>query len=243
MEKIKFSIGIATYNSSAVIEELLNSIYHQTYKNYEVVIADGLSTDGTLEIAKKWLRPSDKMISEKDNGVYDAMNKVLDLATGDFLIFMGSDDHFMSNRVLADVAEAIDKAENDIDALYYGGCYMDGYHSVSNKTWTKWSWVRGTMCHQGIFYPKTVYKKYKYNLMYKINADYAYNINLWNKAKFKHIEVIVSFFNDGGLSGSNRFDMPFRKDLPAMLRKHCGFFPYVYKLLRLFMGRVFKGRP
>lgn len=69
-----------------VIEELLNSIFHQTYSNYEVVIVDGLSTDNTLEIAKKWLRSSDKIISEKDSGVYDAMNKALDLATGDFLI-------------------------------------------------------------------------------------------------------------------------------------------------------------
>lgn len=243
MEKIKFTIAVATYNSSLVIEELLNSIFHQTYSNYEVVIVDGLSTDNTLEIAKKWLRSSDKIISEKDSGVYDAMNKALDLATGDFLIFMGSDDHFMSNRVLAEVADAINKAGGNLDTVYYGGCYMDAYHTVSNKVWTKWSWVRGTICHQGIFYPKEVYKKYKYNLLYKINADYAYNINLWNKVNFQHIDVVVSFFNDGGLSGSNRYDMPFRKDFPFMLRNQCGYFPYAYKQIRLFLGRVFKGRP
>lgn len=243
MEKIKFSIAIATYNSEAMIEELLSSIYHQTYKNLEVVVVDGLSNDDTLGIVKKWLRPSDKIISEKDNGVYDAMNKALDLATGDFLIFMGSDDHFMSYRVLENVAHAIEVAGADMETLFYGGCYMDGYHRVFNKVQTKWAWVRGTMCHQGIFYPKSVYKKYKYNLKYKINADYAYNIRLWGRFKFQHIDVIVSFFNGGGLSGSNRYDMPFRHDFPQMLKEQCGYMPYVYKQIRLFMGRLLKGRP
>lgn len=239
MSNIKFSIAVATYNCSSVIEELLSSIYSQTYKNFEVVLVDGQSADNTVEVAKKWLRPCDKMLSEKDHGVYDAMNKALDLATGDFLIFMGSDDHFLSYRVLEEVANHI----KEKDALYYGGCYMDGYHSVSNKVQTNWSWIRGTMCHQCIFYPKSVYKKYKYNLEYKINADYAYNLALWGKIRFQHIDVIVSFFNAGGMSGNNKFDMKFRHDLPSMIKKHCGYIPYLYKILRLMMGRFFKGRP
>lgn len=243
MKNIKFSIAIATYNSASVIEELLTSIYNQTYTNFEVVLVDGLSKDNTIEVAKKWLRPCDKILSEKDSGVYDAMNKALLLAEGDFLIFMGSDDHFLSNRVLEEVASVIDKSDYGLETLYYGGCYMDGYHSVSNKVQTKWSWVRGTMCHQCIFYPKSVYKMYKYNLKYKINADYAYNLNLWGNVDFCHIDVIVSFFNGGGMSGSTGFDMPFRHDLPDMIKKQCGTLPYLYKKVRLMAGKIFKGRP
>lgn len=243
MENIKFTIAVATYNSAQPIIELFESIYHQTYQNYEVVIIDGLSNDNTMDIVKQWLRPSDKLISEKDSGVYDAMNKALDLATGDFLIFMGSDDHFLSYRILSDVANSIKQIGGDMNTIYYGGCYMERYRNVLNKIQTKWSWVRGTMCHQCIFYPKSVYKNYKYNLRYKINADYAYNLSLWGKIKFQHIDVIISFFSDGGLSGENRYDIPFRKDLPSMLKERCGYMPYLYKLLRLFMGRLFKGRP
>lgn len=243
MEKIKFSIAIATYNSANVIEELLLSVYNQTYNNFEVVIIEGKSTDGTLDIVNKWLRPCDKLLSEKDRGVYDAMNKALDIATGDYLIFMGSDDHFLSHTVLNDVSIAIHENENCKDTIFYGGCYMDKYHQVINNTHNKWSWVRGTMCHQCIFYPKSVYKKYKYDLQYKINADYAYNLSLWGVVDFKHIDVIISYFNDGGISGSENYDIVFRKDLPRLIKERCGYMPFIYKLLRLLMGKLFKGRP
>lgn len=239
---IKFSVAIVTYNASKYIEELLTSIYNQTYNNIEVVYVDGNSSDNTLEIIKKYKQEEDILLSEPDQGVYDAMNKALDLASGDFLIFMGSDDHFLSFRVLEEVANAINKV-GDKDSLYYGGCYMDASHVVVNKVQTNWSWIRGTMCHQGIFYPKHIYKKHQYNLKYKINADYAYNLKLWRTVRFQHIDVVISFFNSNGLSGSNLFDMEFRKDLPAMIRYKCGYIPYLYKLLRLTMGRVFKGRP
>lgn len=243
MEKIKFTIAIATYNSAKVIKELLLSIYNQTYTNFEVVIIDGVSTDETLNIVKKWLRPCDKLLSEKDKGVYDAMNKALDIASGDYLIFMGSDDHFLSYRVLYDVAIAINGNDKDKEAIFYGGCYMDKYHQVMNTPHNRWSWVRGTMCHQCIFYPKSVYKKYKYDLKYKINADYAYNLSLWGIVDFKHIDVIISYFNDGGISDSGNYDLVFRKDLPLIIRERCGFMPYIYKLLRLLMGKIFKDRP
>lgn len=240
---IKFSIAVVTYNASTHIEELLISIYNQTYNNIEVVYVDGDSSDNTLEIIKKYKREEDILLSESDDGVYDAMNKALDLASGDFLIFMGSDDHFMSFHVLEDVSRTINCVEKNLEAIYYGGCYMDVFHQVANKRQTKWSWVRGTMCHQCIFYPKSVYKKHKYNLRYKINADYAYNINLWGQVEFKHIDIIISYFNCGGISGSGNYDIPFRKDLPIMIKERCGFLPYIYKRFRMMLGVIFKGRP
>lgn len=243
MLEIKFTIAVATFNSAKVIGELLSSIYNQTYNNFEVVFVDGLSNDDTVEIIKRWIRPCDKLLSEKDNGVYDAMNKALNIASGDYIIFMGSDDHFISYRVLEEVAKAITKLGQDKETIYYGGCYFEKYHEVINRQQTTFSWVRGTICHQCIFYPKSIYKIKKYNLNYRINADYAYNLSLWNKYKFKHIDVVISYFNDGGLSGTGNYDFKFRKDLPLMIKDNCGIIPYIYKEFRLLMGKLFKGRP
>lgn len=240
---IRFTIAVATYNSEHVIKELLDSIYNQTYQNFEFICIDGYSSDKTLSIVNKYTQKTDKVISEPDLGVYDAMNKALRIATGDYLIFMGSDDHFISYNVLHNVAIAIKESKCDNNTLFYGGCYMEKYHQVINKEQKNWSWIRGTMCHQCIFYPKSIYKKYQYDLRYKINADYAYNLNLWRIVNFKHIDVIVSYFSDGGISGSDHYDIQFRKDLPYILKKKCGIFPYLFKKIRLFMGRVFKGRP
>lgn len=244
MDKLKFSIVVATYNSANVIGELLSTILSQTYENFELVLVDGASKDNTVEYVKNVI-PQDKLkyVSEPDKGVYDAINKGLRLATGDYLIIMGSDDHFLSSRVLQEVARAIEKDGKSPDTIYYGGTYMECYHQVVNNVQTKWSWVRGTMCHQCIFYPKDVYKQYQYDLTYRINADYAYNLNLWDKVRFYHIDVIISFFSTGGVSGKANYDMPFRKILPKLIRERCGYVPYLYKEVRLIMGRIFKGRP
>lgn len=243
MEKLKFSILVATYNSANVIRELLSTILCQTYENFELVLVDGASKDNTVEYVKNVI-PEEKLkyVSEPDKGVYDAINKGLNIASGDYLIVMGSDDHFLSSHVLQEVACAIERDGASLDTIYYGGTYMECYHQVVNKTQTKWSWVRGTMCHQCIFYPKNIYKNHTYNLEYKINADYAYNLSLWDKTRYKHIDVVISFYSSDGLSGSGRFDIPFRNALPYLIKEHCGYAPYLYKKLRILMGVLLKGR-
>lgn len=235
---VKFSIAIATFNSSDTIEELLSSIYNQTYTNYEVIFVDGKSIDNTVEIIQKYKQKNDKLISEPDGGVYDAMNKAIDLATGDYLIFMGSDDHFIAWNVLQNIANEITEKE---ECVYYGNVYMEGYKIVWRKKFSKWDWVRGTICHQALLYPKHIYKKYKYDLKYKINADYDYNLSLFNKVKFKHIDIIISYFSASGLSSSN-YDAAWQHDLPEKIKEKIGYIPYLYKKLRILAGKIFKER-
>ena len=239
MKNLKFSIAVMTFNVEEKVSVLLKSLREQNYKNYEIVVVDGGSSDHTEKIVRGFLTDNDKWMSEPDNGVYDAMNKALRLATGDFLIFMGADDWFYNNDVLSNVAKKIIKY-GKLDCIYYGGVFMERYQRIINKEWNRFDWVRGTMCHQCIFYPISTYKNYDYDLRYKINADYAYNLYLWDKVKFVHIDIVVSFFSASGLSGGGKEDEQFRKDLPNLIKVHCGYFPYLYKKMRMLGGAIFK---
>jgi len=95
-----FSIIIPTYNSSATISVALNSIIKQSYQNFEVIIVDGLSNDNTISIISQFQDDRIKIFSEKDKGVYDAMNKGINYANGKWIYFMGSDDYFYDNTIL-----------------------------------------------------------------------------------------------------------------------------------------------
>ena len=239
MSSLKFSVVTVVYNGHEFLERIIESVNSQTYDNIEYIIVDGGSVDGTIDIIKKYADNISKWISELDRGIYDAMNKALKIATGDYLIFMGADDYFWNESVLEKVFSEIKK--NDFrEGVYYGGVYREKYKKITNKKWSDWDWVRGNICHQCIFYPKSVYTKYVYDMKYKIGADYAYNLNLWDKVDFYHIDVIVSYFSFG-VSGAN-LDIPFEKELPNLIKEHCGYLPSIYKRLRMFMGVLFKGR-
>lgn len=93
----KISVGTVCYNAANCIENLIRSVKKQTYSNIEFVVVDGVSNDGTLDILNKYKQDIDILVSEPDKGIYDAMNKLLKLATGDFLIFMGADDVFYND--------------------------------------------------------------------------------------------------------------------------------------------------
>ena len=115
-KKIKYSIITVTYNAASTLEETILSVIKQRNINYEYIIIDGGSKDSTIDIIKKYQDRIYYWISEKDKGIYDAMNKGLKIASGDFVIFLGADDHFLSYNTL----EMTSKYINNIDEVYYG---------------------------------------------------------------------------------------------------------------------------
>ena len=105
----KISIITVCYNSAKTIEDTILSVINQTYNNIEYIIVDGLSTDNTLEIVNKYQDKIAKVVSEKDAGLYDAINKGIGLATGEIIANINSDDFYIDNNVIADVVEGLSK--------------------------------------------------------------------------------------------------------------------------------------
>lgn len=127
---MKISIITVTYNASTTLEATMLSVFNQTYSCVEYIIIDGGSTDDTINIIGKYANKLSYWVSEPDKGIYDAMNKALKIATGDFLIFMGADDLFYTNDVIQNVVSQI----SNRDAVYYGSVLFKG---IGNKAFRK----------------------------------------------------------------------------------------------------------
>ena len=212
---VKITVGLVVYNGAAHIRNALDSIVKQSYKNIELIVVDGGSNDGTLNVLEEYAEHISMLVSEPDKGIYDAMNKVCTLATGDWLIFLGCDD------VLLDTLGNISKIMTDHDDVYYGDVIWRSNGRIYGGEFSKYRLMRTNFCHQSIFYPKSVYKNYSYNLNYKWLADYAYNIKLAGLGiPFKYAREVVSVYNDKG--GSSRGDAVFDKDVFRLLRASFG---------------------
>lgn len=204
-----FSIIIPTYNSAETLEMALNSISQQTNNNVEVVIMDGGSEDTTLEIAKSYEDKINQLVvhSEKDKGIYDAMNKGLEKATGNWVLFMGSDDTFYDHTVLQDVAKVVEKSSANV---IYGNAKI-----VGDTGWAKDGEVYAgefdlpkllnqNICHQAMFYNLDFVKNEigTFNLRYKKSSDWDFNLRCWSKQPFKFMDRIIANFSAGGFSSN-----------------------------------------
>ncbi len=121
----KISVIIATFNSGRTLRQTLDSIRYQTYKNVETIIIDGLSSDNTLEIINEYSDVVTKCISEKDSGIYEAFNKGINLATGDYIGFIGSDDCYIDYSVFDNIIKDLSV---DIDMISYPIVCIDEYY-------------------------------------------------------------------------------------------------------------------
>ena len=138
---MKVSIITITYNSASTIKDTIESVVKQTYQNIEYIIVDGKSTDETLDIVKHYESTIAKVISEKDNGLYDALNKGIALATGDVIGFLHSDDFYIHNQVISNIVSVLEKEKAD-------AVYADLYYVDKNNTDTIFrKWKAGTYAH------------------------------------------------------------------------------------------------
>lgn len=226
---IRFSIITVCYNASATIGETIASVLSQTYQELEYIVVDGKSNDGTVEILQSVDDKRLTFISEKDSGIYNAMNKGLKIATGDYLIFLGADDTFYDKDVLKKVAG---KLTGSVDVVY-GDVILKTRKKLYNGAFSRWTWGHRNICHQCIFYPKSVYCRYLYNEKYRSVADWDYNLRLLiDGIKFTYIRETICLFNDnGGLSSSSK-DYDFLKVRRRLVCKAVGIFPYCWGILQ-----------
>jgi glycosyltransferase involved in cell wall biosynthesis len=204
----KFSIITVSFNSEKTIEDTIKSIVNQSYQTIEYIIIDGLSKDGTLKIIDKYKDKITVVISEKDNGIFDAFNKGLKLATGDVVGFLNSDDFYVDNTVIAQVARIFQ--EKNVDGVYGDLVYVNP--KDTSKIIRHWEslnfdrklFERGWMPpHPTLFVRKELYSKYGYfNTWMKISNDYEIVLRLFykNNATAAYLPKILIKMRAGGNS-------------------------------------------
>lgn len=217
------SIIIPTYNSAKTINRCLDSIVAQTYKDYEVLVMDGCSTDETIKIVKAYNDERIQISSEPDKGIYDAMNKGIKRAKGDWLYFLGSDDYLYAPDVLEKVAWELTSEYK----IVYGEVEASQLPKECRGIWLP-ELIEYNRCHQAMFYHKNVFKKFGlYDISYEVYADYVYNLHCFWKYKVptKYINVIVAHFSEGGIS-TNGNDSKLDKNIDLLILKYGGhYFP------------------
>jgi glycosyltransferase involved in cell wall biosynthesis len=212
------TIIIPTYNSGGTLEIALKSIINQTVNDIEILIIDGLSIDNTLKIVEKHKLefPNINVISEKDKGIYDAMNKGVLMAKGTWLYFMGSDDSLYESTT---IEQFLNNAELKNNEIVYGNVYSTFFNGSYDGLFTYSKFINQNICHQAIFFRKSVFNKTgKYNLKYKAYADWNHNISWFFSSKISKIYInqIIANFAYGGFS-SVFDDVAFKRDMNFLL--------------------------
>ena len=256
---IKISVVTCTYNASLVLKRTLDSVYNQCYTNIEHIIVDGKSKDQTLSIVEDYKKQIESngccyelvVVSEPDKGLYDAMNKAIGLASGDFLVYLNAGDRFHDQNTLAIVAKSVEDSKADVGVVYgetdivdYDGHFLrKRHHSVPEKlSWR--SFKNGMLvCHQSFYVNVSIAKNVFYNLNYKFSADVDWCIRIMKYADKKNMLLVnthnvLTDFLDGGLTTANhkkslieRFDV---------MRRHYGLFVSIFMHIVFVFRSVFK---
>ena len=200
-EGASFSVITVVYNDAEMLEKTIKCVIGQSYHNVEYIIVDGGSTDGTLEVIRKYEDYISKWISEKDDGIYDAMNKGVDLANGDWINFMNAGDVFSDSDTLVKVLKHIRAGK---DVVYGDRFYIQkGKKTLQKAKDINTIFQRMPFGHQSVFVRKDVIKKYKFNDTYKFAADYDLLLNLYLSGhQFEYTGFPVCDFLSGGESES-----------------------------------------
>jgi glycosyltransferase involved in cell wall biosynthesis len=203
-------------NGAQSLERTLRSVLDQRFEELDYVVVDGGSTDGSLDIIRKYESHIGHWRSEPDNGLYDAMNKGVRAARGQWLFFLGADDELVAR--LAEIAPLL----TDPSTIYYGDVYMPRRRRVYDGRFNAYKIMFGNICQQAIFYPRRVFESYSFDTRYKLWADHVLNMACYGdkRFRFKYIAKLVAIYNDYSGASAHTVDAAFLADREALIRKH-----------------------
>ncbi len=226
-EGVVFSVITVCYNAEACIERTLHSVARQTYEHIEYLVIDGASKDKTLDRVQA-ITPKAKVLSERDKGIYDAMNKGLDLATGDYICFINAGDAFASNGTLEELAKQLANREGAYPDIIYGDTELIDKDDNSlglrrlrppkNLSWK--SFKNGMLvCHQSFYARRALCPKY--DLSYRFSADVDWCIRIMKEAKsYLFIDKpLALYLNEGTTTANHRASLLERFKI---MQKHYG---------------------
>ena len=221
---IKFTIATCTYNAEKTIGRTLDSVLSQTYDQVEHLIIDGASTDATIALSREYKEESDAsehyhevvIISEPDNGLYDAMNKAIAIATGDYIVFLNAGDTLPTEDTLEMISGMVGDGE-ELPAVIYGdtdiidadGNFVRHRRLTPPEHLTAKSFIHGMLvCHQAFYARTDLARSNPYDTRYRFSADFDWCVRIMKSARkkgltMKYTESVIANYLDGGMTEEN----------------------------------------
>lgn len=217
-----FSVLVVCLNPGSKLKDTLESIERQTFSDYEIVVKDGLSTDGSMIYARNLQKefelrtasgtgkipvPSLRLVEKKDAGIYDAMNQAVVSAAGRYLYFLNCGDTFYDENVLGRMAGWIEE-QPSLLGIYYGNIYerLTGQVIFSNPKMDAFGCYRNVPCHQACFYDKELLLARPFNIKYRVRADYEHFLwcffkgSIKGRTSFFYRNILIADYEGGGFS-------------------------------------------
>jgi len=232
-QKYSVSIVIVSLNTKNKFKKTILSAYNQTYPNKEIIVVDGLSSDGSIKEIYKLKKYISKFIIEKDKGIYDAMNKGIKLSSNKWLIFLNSGDYFFNKDVLKNIFKnEIPKKKNILfgDTIVSQGSikYIEKAKIFSNTTSLM------PFCHQSVLVNRSIMQKRNFSLNYHYSSDFDFFIRCYLKKMFFHnLNLTISVVSSGGLSDTNRHNV-YNENIKILLKIKKHFLVFILYKLKIF---------
>lgn len=213
---MKFSIIVASLNAGEELINTVSSILEQTYSDFEIIVKDGFSKDGSIEKL-----PEDNRIrvyQKSDAGIYDAMNQAITYVIGEYVLFLNCGDTFHSKNVLREISEHIDESVEN--CIYYGDCYTVNRNAFVRypDKFDDYICCTKTLCHQSTIYKAELLKDKGFDTKYKIVADFHYYVKAYvNGTSLIHIPVVIANYLGGGASETYENRKKAMKDVGSVL--------------------------
>ena len=216
MYQPKISIITVVYNRVHTIEQLLASVIDQTYPNIEFIIIDGGSTDGTVDLIKKYESSIAKWVSEPDSGIYNAMNKGIAFATGDYIEIIGSDDAMIGKDAIANIIPELEDKPDILSCTEYMVYPKEKRQKIySNmEPRNKLTYKGGMVGHAAMFAKRELFDKYPFDEKYRIVSDYKFFLQCYfdENVRIKYIDTPVVFFETGNEGASANIEACWAED-------------------------------
>ncbi len=225
-----FSIIVVCLNAGEKLYKTIESILRQTEKDYEIIVKDGGSTDGSLE--KLLQNGKVKLYQQKDTGIYDAMNQAVKYAGGEYLFFLNCGDYFYDETVLAAVKKSIETGEGMKEKtlkqkrgdIFYGNIREAKTGAVvqSNPVIDEFACYRNVPCHQACFYGRELFARRGFKTCYKVRADYEHF--LWcvyeGKARTVYMPITVALYEGGGFSETRENERVSKQEHAKIIKQY-----------------------
>ena len=229
----KFSVIIVSLNTKKDFLKTINSARKQKYNDYEIIIVDGKSSDGTIKEIKRIKDRRVRSVIEKDNGIYDAMNKGVKKSKGDWIIFLNSGDIFVNKNVLKKISiKEIEKYD-----ILFGNTLVDNkffIYKVRANSFTKKT-IFMPFCHQSTVVRKNLLLNYVFSSKYKISSDFDFFLKCFKKrVRFHNLNITVSKVLSNGLSDRNR-NTVFNENIKIIINNNYDLF----LIFKLFINKIF----